>query len=206
MKDLIYFCDNPFDYVVELDLLKEKIITKRNLEKINLIIKSHSKFDSFQPGSIYSGYKSVGNLFDIQHQEIQKLKNEFAKHVKKYLNFFRFKDDNYIKKFPKNNIIKSWYVRIKRGGGIDYHIHNSWLSAVFYTKLPDELKGGKLELSIINWGFKKEKKFYRSISPKLGKLIIFPSSLPHKVSTFNSNKYRISIAFDIIPASNENFK
>ena len=104
-----------------------------------------------------------------------------------------------LKNSLKKKIIKSWYVRIKKGGGIEYHIHNSWLSAVMYTQLPRKVKGGKLDLSIINWGFKKEKKFIRTVNPALGKLVIFPSSLPHKVSKFNHNKYRVSIAFDIIP-------
>ena len=115
------------------------------------------------------------------------------------LKFYQDSNELFIKRFPKKKIVKSWYIRIKNGGGIDYHINNSWLSAVFYTQLPNKSKGGKLDLSIINWGFKKEKKFTRTINPALGKLVLFPSSLPHKVSKFNHSKYRISIAFDIIP-------
>ena len=46
--------------------------------------------------------------------------------------------------------------------------------------------------------FKKEKRFLDNIIPVEGKLVLFPSSMPHKVAKFN-NTDRVSIAFDIIP-------
>jgi tetratricopeptide (TPR) repeat protein len=199
LKDLEYFCKNPFDYVMEFNLLKKKFINKKNIENINSILSRQSQYDSYQPGSVYLGYKSLGNLFETPNIEIQNLKKKLFIIVKEYLKFYQNNNEIFIKKFPKKKIIKSWYIRIKKGGGIDYHIHNSWLSAVMYTQLPRKIKGGKLDLSIINWGFKKEKKFIRTVNPALGKLVIFPSSLPHKVTKFDHNKYRISIAFDIIP-------
>ena len=199
IKNIDYFCKNPFDYLMQIDLKKKKVIDDKKLKKINSIIKMQSKYDSFQPGSIYNGYKSVGNLFENKNVEIQLLKKIFLNAVKKYLNFYKSSDEKFIKDFPKKNIIKSWYIKIKNGGGIDYHIHNSWLSGVFYSKIPFKSKDGKLNLSIVDWGFKKEKKFLKNIIPIEGKLVLFPSSMPHKVARFNNTKYRISIAFDLIP-------
>jgi len=33
-----------------------------------------------------------------------------------------------------------------------------------------------------------------------GRLVLFPSSLPHRVFPFSENQERISISFDIVPA------
>ena len=199
IKNINYFCSNPLEYVKEFDLLKKGVLNLKFIKKINKFINDTKNYDSFEPGSIFLGYKSVGNLFDSKNKSIIKLKNIFKDKIKEYINFYKLKNDNYIKKFPQKNILKGWYIRLKKGGGIDYHIHNSWLSAVFYLSLPIQNNGGTLDLSIINWNFKKEKKFSKSIIPTIGKLVIFPSSLPHRVSKFKKNKFRISIAFDVIP-------
>ena len=203
LKTLNYFCKNPFDYFKEYDLFEDKRINKSLISKINKIINKQSKFDSYQPGSVYSGYKSVGNFFEINQKEIKLLKKIFLKKIKHYLTYYKNKNknENYIKKFPIKNIVKGWYIKIKSGGGIDYHIHNSWLSAVFYTKLPSNINGGNLDFSLFNLGFKKEQILSHQVKPRVGKLVIFPSSLPHKVSLFKNKEFRISIAFDIIPLS-----
>ena len=155
--------------------------------------------DSFAPGSVYTGYKSVGNIFEIKNKKINILENILNKKIKDYLKFFQYENEPFINKYPKKNKIKGWYIRIKKGGGIDYHIHNAWLSGVMYTKLPHKVNSGKLGFSIIDWGFKKEKTFCKNITPKTGKLVLFPSSLPHRVNKFDKNFFRISLAFDIVP-------
>ena len=198
IKNINYFCKNPFDYLMQIDLKKNEVIDDKKLKKINSALKMQSQHESFQAGSIYNGYKSVGDLFDNKDIEIQSLKKIFLAAVKKYLNFYKSSNEKFIKDFPKKNMMKGWYVRIKKGGGIDYHIHNSWLSGVFYCKIPSTSKDGKLNLSIVSWEFKKEKRFLDNIIPIEGKLVLFPSSMPHKVAKFN-NTSRVSIAFDIIP-------
>ena len=199
IKKLDYFCSNPLDYINEFELLEEGKLNKDFIKKINKFIISRKKYDSFEPGSVFLGYKSIGNLFDVKHKTIIKLKTIFIDKVNEYINIYKSKDDNYIQKFPKKNILKGWYIRLKKGGGIDYHIHNSWLSGVFYSQLPAKNDSGTLDFSIINSNFKKEKEFTKSVKPNVGKLIFFPSSLYHRVSTFKKDKYRISIAFDVVP-------
>ncbi|MFP6756462.1 MAG: putative 2OG-Fe(II) oxygenase [Alphaproteobacteria bacterium] len=39
------------------------------------------------------------------------------------------------------------------------------------------------------------------MKPKPTRLVLFHSSLPHRVFPFSENKKRISIAFDIVPKS-----
>ena len=199
IKDVNYFCKNPFDYVKKFNLINEKKITLDLIKNVNYFISKQSKNDSYEPGSIFQGYKSVGNFFNSNNPEINKLNKIFIKKVKDYLKFYQNYKEPFIKKFPEKRIFKGWYIRLKKGGGIDYHIHNSWLSAVFYSKIPDKNDTGTLDLSLANWGFKKEKNFFSKISPRVGDLIFFPSSLPHRVSKFNKNKFRISIAFDVVP-------
>ena len=55
-----------------------------------------------------------------------------------------------------------------------------------------------IEFSLHGDDFKIQKnipKFF--LKPKIGDLILFPSSLYHKTIPFNSNEERICIAFDI---------
>ena len=38
------------------------------------------------------------------------------------------------------------------------------------------------------------------VTTKPGRMVLFPSSLPHRVIPFSENQERISIAFDIVPS------
>ena len=203
-KNLNYFCSNPLLYVKEYNLVETKEIKNEFIEKLINTLSKVKKTDSYSPGSIYSGYKSIGNIFDTQNRVLIKLKKIFSKKISEYLKSYRLssKKDFFIKNYPQKYKMKGWYIRIKNGGGIDYHIHNAWLSGVFYIQLPKKIKSGTLDLSLSHWGFSKDKKYKKKIYPEKGKLVLFPSSLPHKVSRFDNKNYRISIAFDIVPNVN----
>ena len=84
------------------------------------------------------------------------------------------------------------------------HIHDGWLSGVFYIK--KVLKNKKninadIELSTRYQKLPIIKKNYskKLLETNPGDLILFPSSLPHRVMPFNLNKERLSIAFDMKP-------
>ena len=108
-----------------------------------------------------------------------------------------------IKKFPKKYELNAWYISLKKGGEVTSHIHDGWLSGVFYVKIPKQKKqfNGDIELTTrydhlpLNNKFQKTK----TLNIVSGDLLLFPSSLPHRVLPFNSNKERLSIAFDMKP-------
>ena len=198
IKTIDNFCYNPLKNIKEYDLHDLKILDTNLISKINRILNKIP--ESASPGSVYEGDKSIGNLFDLKNEEISILKKIILKKINCYKNYFKnHRSEQFIKNFPKKYLLKGWSIKINRAGGIDSHIHNAWISGVLYTRVPENAKGGEIEFSLADWGFKKEKKFVKIIVPKNAKLILFPSSLPHAVKKFNDKNNRISIAFDLVP-------
>lgn len=87
------------------------------------------------------------------------------------------------------------------------HVHNGVLSGVFYLVSPEE--SGKLiisnsslnrmwkgcELTTIKNQYTAENVRF---APEEGSIVLFPSYLPHSVSTNNHDEERISISFNLI--------
>jgi len=202
-KTVNNFCKMPLHYVKKFNLIDTKDVNSSFFKKIDHLI-NKKFFYSNSPGSIYNGYKSIDNIFNTKNKLILKLKKIVLKKINEYLKIYRENNtDDFIKKFPKDFLIKSWFVKIKKNGGIRYHIHNAWLSGVIYINIPilkNYSKGGNIRFSLAHWGFKKEKKLMNEVKPIVGDMLLFPSSLPHSVTKFNCKKYRLCISFDLIPS------
>jgi len=98
-------------------------------------------------------------------------------------------------------LFNSWSNTLKKEGYNIPHIHPSgWVSGVFYLNVPEKLKNneGGIEFSLHGYDFINNKKLTTNSLhiPKIGDLILFPSSLFHKTIPFDSNGERICIAFD----------
>ena len=90
------------------------------------------------------------------------------------------------------------------GGEISAHVHEGWLSGVFYVRVPVEKENaaGNIECTLHGYDLPVIRDDFprRVITTQPGRLVLFPSSLPHRVFPFSGDKERISIAFDIVPA------
>lgn len=203
LKTADNFCKMPLNYVKKFNLIDSKDISNSFLKKIDHLLNKEI-FCSDSPGSVYNGYKSIDNIFNTKNKLILKLKKIVLKKINEYFKIYRKNNtDDFIKKFPKDFFLKSWFIKIKKGGGIRYHIHNAWLSGVIYITIPrakDYSGGGNIRFSLANWGFDKEIKFIREVKPMAGDMLLFPSCLPHAVTKFNQKKYRLCISFDLISA------
>ena len=122
--------------------------------------------------------------------------------LKKYYDSFKKEKNIFIKNWPKEISINSWSNRLKKEGYNISHIHPSgWVSGVFYLQIPKKLKNNEagIEFSLHGDNFliinKKIPK--KQIQPKIGDMVLFPSSLFHKTIPFSSNEERVCIAFDI---------
>ena len=93
------------------------------------------------------------------------------------------------------------------GGDITAHVHQGWLSGTFYVRVPakKENDAGNIEFTLHAWDLPVVRDDFprRIVATKPGRLVLFPSSLPHRVLPFSEGQERISIAFDIIPKSNQ---
>jgi len=196
------FCTDPLKMIEEKQLLTENKISRHEIDNINSIISEQSYSESFEPGHIKNGYKTNLNIFDINDIYIKKLKKIILNEVDKYFKKYEDLDDKIISKKPDNFDIDGWYVRLKKEGQVEEHIHQAWLSGVFYLKTVDNnTDEGSLSFTYRSYDMTESKKKspVKNVRTSDGLLVIFPSSLPHKVLSFNSNFDRVCIAFDIIP-------
>tara|TARA_B100000795_G_scaffold176538_1_gene133413 strand:+ start:206 stop:1696 length:1491 start_codon:yes stop_codon:yes gene_type:complete len=198
-------CERPIEKVLKLELKKKKIINQDFLYKLEKdIIFGTNKVNT----PVVIGFKSMGNLFDVKLPSIEKLKKIILLNINDYKNNFKNRNSLLIKKWPKKFYINAWYIKLKKGGEVLPHIHDGWLSGVFYIKTSAKSKlshtnSGQLE---VNYKFSNLKEFKKNIFKKVipvndGDLLLFPSSLPHHVIPYKGIDERLSIAFDMKPLS-----
>ncbi|MBL8324432.1 MAG: tetratricopeptide repeat protein [Rubrivivax sp.] len=99
----------------------------------------------------------------------------------------------------------SWSSRLSRGGFHTHHVHpHGWISSAYYVSVPasvrDEDAGlagwiqfGQPDLDI---GLQP----LRTVRPRPGRLVLFPSYLWHGTVPFQDDDERLTIAFDVTPA------
>ncbi len=102
---------------------------------------------------------------------------------------------------PADWSLTLWGTLLGPGGAVQPHIHApNWLSGVYYPSdmpgsgdegafaiglLPEELGGGGTA---------------RTVRPRAGRMILFPSFLWHGTLPFTGTQDRVSLAFDMVPA------
>jgi uncharacterized protein (TIGR02466 family) len=136
-------------------------------------------------------------------KEIKQLKKEIDSSV----SFLIKKIFNYESSF---NIFNSWGTKTLINGYSGQHIHaNTWLSGVYYPEEDLNFKitfySDRLSLfadKVNNNGYNLFNGGQHFVSPKKNSLILFPSSLKHKINTNKSKKERYSLAFNVLPKGN----
>ena len=154
--------------------------------------------------SVYTG--DVHSDFVIhQKEQFQWLNGQIGRHMRLYLQELGV-DLTDIEIYAQ----KSWpTVCNKEKGEVNEHTHeNAHFSCVYYLSVdesnysgnlyfrnPNSLIVNKVPVSITNANSNSEK--FHQVTPENGKLLIFPSYLPHYVSVYNGDDYRYSISYDI---------
>lgn len=96
----------------------------------------------------------------------------------------------------------SWSVRLSAGG---FHVgHNhplGWVSSAFYVALPALSATEPTMAGCISFGSPPTElglalQPYQRIEPKVGRLVLFPSTMWHSTETFNAGE-RLVVAFDL---------
>jgi len=200
IKNQYNFCDNPINFIYKNNILNKKYLDLKFLKLVEMEIKKN-RSRIYTP--VVIGHKSTGNLFENKTSNIQKLKKTIQKNIivykKKYLN----ENNLMINRFPKKYNLNAWFISLKKGGEVKSHIHDGWLSGVFYLKRPKQKNFFKGDIELTS-RFKKlpllkNKQNKKILKIKPGDLLLFPSSLPHRVIPFNMSKERLCIAFDMKP-------
>ncbi len=205
VDDQYNFCKNGFDFVYQNSISElaepNSPLLKRLLDDIE-----NTDIAERVQGMLYNGKQSAGNLFKRPESSFRRLgelvKQEFLNYKKR----FAGADCELIKAFPNElEFTSSWYVRMRRGGYVDRHIHEvGWISGAVYLVLPTDKKDpteGCFEYGTHGDNYpQKHSNFPVGIAtPKIGDIVLFPSSLFHRTIPFGSNEQRICIAFDLKP-------
>jgi uncharacterized protein (TIGR02466 family) len=105
---------------------------------------------------------------------------------------------------------------MQQGGHLSAHIHEiGWISGAVYLAMPTPRENsleGAFEYGTHGDEYpisasKTQQDFLTAhIMPKVGDIVLFPSSLFHRTIPFNANEERICIAFDLKPTSSISHK
>ena len=144
-------------------------------------------------GIMFSPDKTTEQLSGI-------IKNEIANYFEK----FSRNESWLIQRRPTSSYIDAWFVKLKKGGYQDPHIHPlGWLSGVIYLTTVNDLVGkeGAIEFGVAGGHYKKTLETYtwKTFKPQRGDIVIFPSSLYHRTVPINKFEERCAVAFDLRP-------
>ena len=157
----------------------------------------------------YGGWHYAFDFFELKEPIVSEFREQMTQHIQAFINHFRPEARRKKDAFR----LRGW-INVNRAG--DFNILHShpgcFLSATYYVKVPQEMKGGEIyfrdprgpavamyetpgiDLPWVGSGVGVP------FSPGAGHLLIFPSWLEHRVDRFEGAGERISIAFN---ASNE---
>ena len=206
VDDPYNFCKNGFDFVYNAPIAElvapNSPLLKQLLEDIN-----NTQIAERVQGMLHHGKQSAGNLFKRPEASFRALGELVKKEFINYKNKFAHANCELIKSFPQElEFTSSWYVKMRQGGHLDAHIHEiGWISGAVYLAMPslkqhpDE---GAFEYGTHGDHYPQKHSNFPvgKVIPRVGEIVLFPSSLFHRTIPFTSNEERICIAFDLKPA------
>ena len=159
-----------------------------------------------------STFKAIDGFLSLSKERflidrLPSLKQKIIKHLDTYLfEMLCFDPFEYY-------FVDSWFVRIAPGGESSMHDHpNSLFSGVVYIDIGDDGEGIKFKSSGFapnNFGqmqyYLTHKKYnlynskWRDFYTKNGDIFLFPSSLMHQTLKNNTNNFRYSFSFNVLP-------
>lgn len=154
--------------------------------------------------SLRNGSQTFENLLDSKHQLLQTLRCALEERAKEFIGSLKTE-----KKHPflsrlseKLTFIGSWSVLLRQSGFHKSHYHSEgWLSGVLYIDVPEEvnLRGygwlyfGRPDIN----GVTMDEDY--AIKPEAGTVVFFPSYMWHGINPIETEKQRMTVAFDIVP-------
>jgi uncharacterized protein (TIGR02466 family) len=203
------FCSNPLDFVYQKSV-PELIVPNSTLLKDLLDDINNTAIAARKQGMLHYGTQSAGNLFKRPEASFRALAKLIRNAFVDYKAHFQSADCALIKAFPSQlEFTSSWYVKMQKGGHLAPHIHEiGWLSGAVYLKMPSNTNApdeGAFEYGMHgdNYPILPPRNFadfpLNRLMPKVGDIVLFPSSLFHRTIPFNSDEERICIAFDLKP-------
>lgn len=195
------FCNKPYDYVCNFNILKDGLINSDYLDNLKKAILS-LPLSSTSFRTDFGAKRTEGNLLFYDDPNIVKAHEVIKTFYQEYISFLSSKKENiYSNNLPSGNLITSWsMIAEKESYHFSHNHHSAWVSGVFYIDVPDtqDHLGGSIIFSPNGYDYPvKKKSDDLIIKPESGEIIFFPSHLFHKTLPTESESSRICLPFNI---------
>lgn len=205
MDDNYSFCKTPFKFIQKLNLYDKSDFDDSYIEDFFRCFNDQN-IDKKEQSLLKNGYQSSGNIFLIQEEPIQRIKNIILDKIESYKRLYKSTGATVISKWPKNYTLYGWLIVMNKGGNLGGHMHKEgWLSGSIYLARPikQEKEDGDIIFSLHGSNYPQEGKSFPSkvLEIEKGDMVLFPSSIFHATLPFDADEKRITLAFDIIPNS-----
>lgn len=159
--------------------------------------------------SVRGGTQTDGHLFLRTDPEIRTLRAAIVDAVRTHIAGLPAPDPRHpqlARPRGPTRFSGSWSVRLTGKGHHANHLHTAgWFSSAFYVALPEQAARGGGEAGWLTLGEPQAELGldlppFRTIEPKVGQLVLFPSTMWHGTRPFEKGE-RLTVAFDVVPAS-----
>lgn len=158
--------------------------------------------------SVRGGTQTDGPLLSRIDPGIQHLRRAIVAAVERYRAELPAADQNHPLLGPRRDrrirFSGSWSVRLRGGGRHASHVHpQGWISSALYIAVPERSAGQREDAGHLTIGQPPDDLGldlppYRTIEPKPGTLVLFPSWMWHGTVPFDAGE-RLTVAFDVRP-------
>jgi uncharacterized protein (TIGR02466 family) len=163
--------------------------------------------DLIEDGHLARGRRQTLQLRDPGDVHIAALLGQIMSAVDDYESRLPATGDAFVTHRPKQVKLAAWAIVYDADGHQLPHRHpEGWLSGVYYVTAPrgegelhyrGDLVVGEVPL---RYGLDEPPWAIREIEPVPGRIVLFPSYVPHSTRRANVGDERICVAFDVVPA------
>lgn len=158
--------------------------------------------------TLRNGTQTVGRLFSHPSRLVGEVRDAIAEAVADYVRHLDPASGHptAMRKRDAFSFFGSWSCRLRSSGYHTNHVHTEgWISSAYYVDVPDEVEDadahpGWLKFGESNLALGERDRPGRFVKPRVGRLVLFPSFYWHGTVPFVSNRDRLTIAFDVVPA------
>ena len=195
------FCKTPLKHVRHTQLREHYDFENTFVKPVSCFLKAN-KFDSRAQDLLVNGSQTSGDLFSSGHKFTHEIERIIRSEIEKYKLHFEDSKEGFLTNWPTEYSLGGWLISMKSGGKLKPHIHEKgWLSGSIYINVPpkDTLNSGNLNVAEGSDSFGTNSILGKeeTIDVKTGSLVLFPSSVTHYTTPFDSDQERIVLAFDV---------
>lgn len=175
------------------------------LDRLAGLLRSlHRARDQHLDQSVRGGTQTDGVLFSRIDPEIRALRAAIVTAVEQHIASLPPRDRGDMTLAPSRDRVPrfsgSWSVRLRGGGNHANHVHpEGWFSSALYISLPEQMgkdQQGWLTLGSPQAELGLDLPPTRTIEPRPGRLVLFPSTMWHGTNPFDEGE-RLTVAFDV---------